>query len=490
MATKRSRFVRQTTITTALLLAAQVVGTIPAHAQAPAHGITAGEGMLPPDLASSTRFHDPEIARVVNGHLASMGRGYSACNARRYRDDRSRLDGFQAVLEEMRDRWSRGEVNTRTAQIQRLIESGESRIGAEILASPSGPGDAISGDTQKLSEDIAALRRLADALPARLPDPCPPERDAYRGLIQVFGSIGAIDGLGISNGGMGGKQDVTVFGGGIGATVPVGDNALTFTLHGLTGDATSPAARTGVDSLGRTFVQFDGQTQLVPAGLDVTGAIMRSDYQEIGGSIIWNPSRDIRRRGWFYDRFRAMPRIPDRAASESTFGAEFGPEHAFIPSFHAGVTDIRHDERLRVDYGGIGFFIDERRAVDTTRLNAGLGLDLGLLDPNSSRAFVRMAARAQANLDLVDGEGSYRTAQTNVFDETVAVDLSRTAITFSFSAEAEAGVEIAEGVTIFVSGSAGRIPIWSIVPREGEQARLESDMHWSFLGSIGIAAGF
>ena len=155
-----------------------------------------------------------------------------------------------------------------------------------------------------------------------------------------------------------------------------------------------------------------------------------------------------------------------------------------------GFALIDRDEQLRTEYGGINFFIDERREVDTTRFDAGAELDLGLFRPDSPRAFVRLLARARLNLDSADGKGTYHTAQSGNFDETVTADLSRTALTFTFAAEASAGVEVAEGVTFFVSGSAGRIPIWSIEPREGSQAQLEHDMHTQFGARAGIEIGW
>ena len=305
--------------------------------------------------------------------------------------------------------------------------------------------------------------------------------ELFESVVRGFGRLELYKDLGISNGGLGGKRDVTAYGGGIGLTIPARRAGFAFLFGGVTGDASGPAAPTGVDSVDRTFVQFDGQTQFVPAGLDVTQARVTSRYRAFGADLDFGRLRDFIPI--------TLPRSPPSEAITADDIGRFrdAPRTAVSPSASIGISLIEHDERLRVDYGGINFFIDDQREVDTTRLNAGVAL---AVDHAIEALWLHLAARAKANLDIVDGEGSYHTGQTGNFDETVIADLSRTAITFSFGAEVGAGVEIAEGVTIFATGSAGRIPIWSIVPREGEQARLKSNMHWSFGGSIGVAAGF
>ncbi|MCW5723600.1 MAG: hypothetical protein KIS81_01435 [Maricaulaceae bacterium] len=412
-------------------IAVHAVCASQAHAQTPPHGLSEGSGLLHPSVLESTRFHNQRFAEAVDTFLVWIETVYADC------DLYAGSDGVRDLT----------------------VFLNQAR---EELATPDrDTSPFFSSSDEELAQDIDSLERLVLALPDGPPRPCPPENVAYN--LRAFGHHGVINGLGIANAGFGGRHDASVTGGGISLTAHDAPGSPTFTIHFLTGDASSPAGNTGIDPQGHTFVQFNGDTQVIPPGLNVTGARMTSEYREIGGSVRIGPEWDAR--------------IRERAGG--------APKRHAIFSIRAGVTDIRHTERLQIDYGDINFGIDEQREVETLRFHVRPEAEMRQEISDSWSAWI--SVWVAANFDVVEGEGSYHTFQLNNFDETVRLERSRTAFTGAFGAEGGLRIRVADNTTIDIGGSVRRIPVWALNPRESVDARLGYDMHWAYGVTAGVA---
>ena len=401
-----------------------------AHAlEAPSYGLQAGQGLLPPEVIADTRFYDPFVAEQLNAQLASAAAAYNACQPQ-YSDLAGNL---VRALEGERERLD-SELQTGGAP-----GSESERLG-EILA----------GDDQRMAHDYEALAAILDALPRALPQPCPPGSAVVR--LGSYWSV--LDSLHISNGGFDGEREITVIGGDIGTTIETESGPIALQFRFGIGDIDDQPGDIGVDPVPRIFYQFDGGTQFIPAGLNVTNVDLNIDYLALGGSISFD--------------------LNDWLGNTQSYDRQAAQTVRFSPDLHLGFTHIGHEGQLRIDYGDIDFLIDERREVDTSRLNLGLDLDLRLnLTPSVNFIFT---AVADANLDFAHGEGSYHTAQTGNFDETVGLEKSKTALTGSLGAEGGFRFHVNESVKLDITGYGKRVPIWTLEPREGAEARLDHDM--------------
>jgi hypothetical protein len=353
------------------------------------------------------------------------------------------IDGIRAgariIQQTARDRAARGECEEFYGGIATLRRQARSIPKNERYQSlPPATRDDLAADTKQLADALATL-------------PCPPPRTAAA-AVKVEGNLSVLNGINVSNGGLGGNRNVTRTGVEVGGSF---GNTFIYT-SGDWGRMDQDLGAFGTSPSSRVFLQPNGGTQVVPGAAVGTGGKTEVSTRQFGAGVQFGTGMPI-----------VLP-----------WGSSLSPFIGF------GVEQREQDTRLRAEFSTIAFTIVDDREVDTTRVHLRGGGTLAMPMTPDTQLFLR--GHAQLNTDFVRGQGTYFTQQIGVFSETVTSSTSRVGVTGSGKLALGVTSRFFNGPRVEWSVFGAIDPHWQLLYREGQPATLSPEYKGIYGGTVAL----